>query len=199
MHAGLNPTTSTNDLAADAEKRVREQIARVDRFLDRLVDAKLALPFFSLNEMLQVAAGEIRAVNAVVAAAKEQGTAPDLGDFDIDLVREGAELVQMGNWDVLAEQGPLWYRGYATAPDESLKGPLDAMLSRHRAARIVVAHSPLQARRIVTRLDGTVVLIDTGMLASTYKGRASALEIVGSELTAVYEDARMPLGAAVRP
>lgn len=193
MHAGLNPTASATDLAADAERRVREQIARVDLFLDRLVDAKLALPFFSLNEMLQVAAGEIRAVNAVVAAAKEQGTAPDLGAFDIDLVREGAELVQMGNWDVLAEQGPLWYRGYATAPDEALKGPLDAMLSRHRAARIVVGHSPVQARRIVTRLDGTVLLIDTGMLASTYKGRASALEIAGNQLTAVYEDGRMPL------
>jgi hypothetical protein len=193
MHAGLNPTASTTDLATDAEKRVREQIGRVDRFLDRLVDAKLALPFFSLNELLQVAAGEIRAVSAVLAAAKEAGTAPELRDFDLDLVREAAELVQMGNWDVLAEQGPLWYRGYATAPDEALKAPLDAMLARHKAGRIVVAHSPLQVRRIITRVGGTVVLIDTGMLASTYKGRPSALEIAGNDLFAIYEDGRVPL------
>ncbi|MGE3886924.1 MAG: hypothetical protein AB7H81_10865, partial [Vicinamibacterales bacterium] len=74
-------------------------------------------------------------------------------------------------------------------------------LSRHNATRIVVAHSPLQARRIVTRLSGAIVLIDTGMLASTYKGRASALEIVGHELTAIYEDGRMPLSrtAAAQP
>jgi hypothetical protein len=201
MHAGLNPTASPNDQAADAEKRVRAQIARVDRFLDRLVDAKLALPFFTLNEMLQVAAGEIRAVNAIVAAAKEEGRAPDLKGFDLDLVREGAQVVGIGDWDVLAEQGPLWYRGYATAAEESLKEPLDALLARHRATRIVVAHSPLQVRRITTRLGGAILLIDTGMLASTYKGRASALEIIGDQLTAIYDDERVPLapGSAARP
>jgi hypothetical protein len=151
--------------------------------------------------MLQVAAGEIRAVNAVVAAAKESGTAPDLAGFDLDLVREGAEMVRIGDWDVLAEQGPLWYRGYATASEEVLAAPLKSLLSRHQAARIVVAHSPLQVRRILSRLDGAIVLIDTGMLASTYKGRPSALEIVGNELFAIYEDGRVPLvpGSAARP
>jgi len=196
MHAGLNPTTPGDDRASDAESRVRAQIARMDRFLDRLVDAKLALPFFTLNEMLQVAAGEIRAVNAIVAEAKQKGTAPDLRGFDIGLVREGAEVVTIGEWDVLAEQGPLWYRGYALATDDTLAGPLEALLTRHNATRIVVAHSPLQARRIVTRLSGAIVLIDTGMLASTYKGRASALEIVGTQLTAIYEDGRRPLSQA---
>jgi hypothetical protein len=37
------------------------------------------------------------------------------------------------------------------------------------------------------------VLIDTGTLASSYQGRASALEIVGDQLTAIYSDGRMPL------
>jgi hypothetical protein len=67
------------------------------------------------------------------------------------------------------------------------------MLARHKAGRIVVAHSPLQVRRIITRVGGTVVLIDTGMLASTYKGRPSALEIAGNDLFAIYEDGRVPL------
>jgi hypothetical protein len=201
MHAGLNPTASLDDKAADADKRVRAQIERVDRFLQRLVNAKLALPFFTLNEMLQVAAGEVRAVNAVVAAAKESGAAPDLGGFDLDLVREGAEMVQMGDWDILAGEGPLWYRGYALALEESLKEPVSALLARHQATRIVVAHSPLQVRRITTRMGGAVVLIDTGMLASTYQGRPSALEILGNEVFAIYEDGRVPLvpGTAPQP
>jgi hypothetical protein len=38
-----------------------------------------------------------------------------------------------------------------------------------------------------------VVLIDTGMLTSFYKGRASALEIAGDKLTAIYSDARVSI------
>lgn len=196
MHAGLDPTAPGNDRASDADARVRAQIARMDRFLERLVEAKLALPFFTLNEVLQVAAGEIRAANGLIVDAKEKGTAPDLRGFDLALVREGAEIVTIGEWDVLAEQGPLWYRGYALATEDALAAPLKALLSRHDATRVVVGHSPLQARRITTRLNGTIVLIDTGMLASTYKGRASALEIVGTRLTAIYEDGRQPLAQA---
>ena len=34
------------------------------------------------------------------------------------------------------------------------------------------------------------------MLTSAYKGRPSALEITGTQLTAIYTDARVPLEAA---
>ena len=37
------------------------------------------------------------------------------------------------------------------------------------------------------------MLIDTGMLTSVYKGRASALEIVGNQLTAYYTDGKVEL------
>ena len=45
------------------------------------------------------------------------------------------------------------------------------------------------------RFEGRVLPIDTGMLGGTfYKGgRASALEINGSTVTAIYEDGRQPL------
>lgn len=192
MHAGINPLGEDLDLDG-VEKRVQSQIERVDRYLRRLVDARLALPFFTLNEMLQVAASEIRAVNALLESAKERGEQPDLRGVDVGLVREGADMLAIGEWDVLAPQGPLWYRGYATAPDDELEAPVAALLARYRLQRVVVAHSPLQARRILPRLGGSVVLIDTGMLASVYKGRASALEIVGAQLTAIYDDGRVPV------
>ena len=50
----------------------------------------------------------------------------------------------------------------------------------------------LQVREIVVRFGGRAVLIDTGML-NYYQGRASALEINGDQLTAIYEDGRVPL------
>ena len=198
MHAGIDPLAA-DTAVEDVEKRVQMQIERVDRYLRRLVSAKMALPFFTLQEMLHVAVSEIRAVNAVVDAAKEAGTAPDLRNFDIDLVREGGEILAIGDWDLLADTGPLWYRGYATASDDTLRAPVAAMLARSGVQRLVVAHSPLQARRIQARLDGSVLLIDTGMLASTYQGRASALEIVGDRLTAIYDDGRVPIAPATSP
>ena len=194
MHAGPNPETDIP--IPQIEKRVEAEIARVDRFYERLVDQRLALPFFTMNEMLQVAAGEIGAVNATAAAAKEKGEAPDFRGFDLETLREAAEVVTIGEWNLLAGNGPLWYRGYAAAPEASLRAPVAAFLTRNDLRRIVVAHSPQRDRRISSRLGGSVVLIDTGMLASTYQGRASALEIVGDTLTAIYSDGRVPLPAA---
>jgi hypothetical protein len=191
MHAGPDPATDLE--ISQVESRIAAELERVDRFYQRLVDKRLALPFFSLNEMLQAAAGEIRAVNAVAAAAKEKGEPPDFSGFDLDVLRDGAEVIMIGDWHLLDENGPLWYRGYAAAPEASLREPVAGFLSRHKIRRIVVAHTPQQTRRIVTRLGGSVVLIDTGMLASSYQGRASALEIVGDQLTAIYSDGRMPL------
>jgi hypothetical protein len=194
MHAGPDPMGKALDIDA-IDTQVRQELARVDRFLERAVEAKLALPFFTLTELLEVAAGEIRGVNAVMAAAKESGEAPDLRGFDIELVKQAADIVSIGEWHVLNPNGPLWYRGYAASPEAALREPVQAFFAKNELSRIVVAHTPSSERRILTRLGGTIVLIDSGMLTSAYKGRASALEIAGNQLTAIYTDGRVPLEA----
>ena len=138
-------------------------------------------------------------VNAVMTTAKETGNPPDLKTFDVEIVKAGAEVLDIGSWNVLAENGPMWYRGYAGAPEATLHDPVSTMLSKNDVARIVVAHTPSTERRILSRLDGRIVLIDTGMLASTYKGRPSALEISGTQLTAIYTDGRVPLNSSSPP
>jgi hypothetical protein len=195
MHAGPDPAGKALDVEA-IDTQIRQELGRVDRFLEQAVAAKLALPFFSLTELLEAAAGEIRAVNAVVAAAKEKGEAPDLGDFDIELVKQAADLISIGEWHLLNPGGPMWYRGYAASPEATLRDPVAALLAKNDVTRIVVAHTPSSERRILTRLGGIVVLIDSGMLTSAYKGRASALEIAGNQLTAIYTDGRVPLETA---
>jgi hypothetical protein len=194
MHAGPDPAGTALDVDA-IDTQVRQELARVDRFLERTVQAKLALPFFTLTELLEVAAGEIRGVNAVIAAAKEAGEAPDFRGFDIELVKQAADIVSIGEWHVLNPNGPLWYRGYAASPEAALREPIAAFFAKSNLTRIVVAHTPSSERRILTRLGGTVVLIDSGMLTSAYKGRASALEIAANQLTAIYADGRVPLEA----
>lgn len=195
MHAGPDPLGTALDIDA-IDRQVQQDIARVDRYTDRAVAAKLALPFFTLQELLEAGAGEIRAVNAAVAAAKETGQPPDLRSFDIEFLKAAADVLSIGEWHVLNPNGPMWYRGYAASPEASLRDPVAGLLAKNGVSRIVVGHTPSGERRILTRLGGTVVLIDSGMLASAYKGRASALEIAGSQLTAIYPDARVPLDTA---
>lgn len=192
MHAGPDPLGAITDVDA-IDPQIRQEIARMDRFTERAVAAKVALPFFTLQELLEAAAGEIRAVNAVVAAAKEAGETPDLRGFDIEFVKQAVDVLSIGEWQVLNPNGPMWYRGYAAAPEASLRDPVATLFANNKLSRIVVGHTPSGERRILTRLGGQIVLIDSGMLAAAYKGRASALEIAGNELTAIYTDGRVPL------
>ena len=94
--------------------------------------------------------------------------------------------------------GPLWYRGLAEQPDAFAPQVTD-ILSKLGARAIVVGHTVTTSGRIVTRFDGRVVQIDTGMQpAYVPNGRASALEIRGGEATAIYVDRREPVAIARR-
>jgi hypothetical protein len=194
MHAGPDPAgTST---VAELNTTARREIERFDRFLQRLVDARLARPWFRFEDTLAIAAAEVRWTTALLADAKAKGEQPNLEGIDVDLVREANEILQIGTWSLLAGEGPLWYRGYATAADEVLQEPVAGLLARWKVARLVVGHTVNRDFRIRARF-GSVFLIDTGMLAPVYKGMPSALEIAGGRTTAVYADGtRTPLGAS---
>jgi hypothetical protein len=193
MHAGINPTGTPAPKAEAANDQVRNDIRRVDRHLQRLVAAKLALPFFTLDEILQASVAEIQALNAVLAAAKQNGEEPDLTGFDLMIAREANEMLKIGEWAPLAPAGPMWYRGYAQDDEAALEGPVTATLAANGVSRLVLGHTPQSTWRITPRLGSRIVLIDTGMLTSVYKGRPSALELAGGQLTAIYEDGQMPI------
>lgn len=194
MHAGPNPATVVT--VAELNAKAKQEIERFDRFLQRLVEARMARPWFRFEDILAVAAAEVRWTAGILAAAKEKGETPNLEGIDVELVREASEILQIGTWSLLAGDGPLWYRGYATADDEALQAPVTGLLDRWKVRRIVVGHTVNRDFRIRARF-GSVFLIDTGMLAPVYKGMPSALEIRGTETTALYADGtRTPLAAA---
>ena len=96
------------------------------------------------------------------------------------------------------ETGPLWYRGMASEPEAEFAPTLTSILERLKARAVVIGHTPIADARITTRFGGRVVLIDTGMLNGEFypKGVASALEMRGEALAAIYEDGRrMPITA----
>ncbi len=188
MHAGAPPDTTD---ALDAlNERARGEIARVDRFVAQLSKAGLAAPWFRLEDILAVAAAEVRWVNQLAAAAKLRGEPPDLTGLDIALVQEAAALTGIGEWSLLDGDGPLWYRGYALAEETALDAPLAGLLARWDVDRIVVGHTVNRDFRVRARLAGRIFLIDTGMLTPVYKGTASALDFEGTAVRAIYGDGR---------
>lgn len=94
---------------------------------------------------------------------------------------------------ILVEESPLWYRGYTNLDDAQLEEHIARLKESYDVEHFVVAHSPLMSGRIHERLNGTVFLIDTGMLTSYYKGRASALEFDHGRFSAIYQDSRVVL------
>lgn len=195
MHAGIAPHLAPEKID-DLNLRVRDEIRRLDRFVEKLIDLKLATRTFTLQEILQVAVNEISVANAHIGAAQADGKEPDRSRLNVPLLMEAQEILKIDGWHVVNPDGPLWYRGLATEPDDPAGGPFAALLVKYGAKRFVTGHTPQQSRSIIARFGGRAILIDTGMLMAVYKGRASALEIAGDQLTAIYEDGRVPLNGA---
>jgi hypothetical protein len=178
MHAGIDPTRAPKDLG-DITEKVQKEIARFDAWRKALIASEWALPSFTIQEAVAA---------AQVAAAAERDNAR---------WRDG---VPAENWTLLDPEGPLWFRGLATGPAQELEAPLAKLLERYAARRFVLGHTVMANGHIGQRLGGRVVLIDTGMLSSVYRGgRASALEIVQSRLSAIYDDGTVSVGAAPEP
>src|SRR5687767_3093859 len=189
MHAGISPALAPLKLD-DLNIAVRDEVRRLDRFVDRLVEAGLATRTFTLQEILMVAQNEIVQANALIAAAQAEGKQPDRGRLNVPLLMEAQEILKIDGWVSINPEGALWYRGLATEPDDPNGGPFAALLAKYGAKRFVTGHTPQQNARINARFGGRAILIDTGMLASYYMGRPAALEILGDKLTAIYVDSK---------
>jgi hypothetical protein len=192
MHAGINPANPPAKID-DLNSQVRDEIRRMDRFVQQLVDLKLAVPTFTLQEILQVASSEIGLANARIAEAKAAEKDLDMRKLNIPMLNEAQEIMKIGSWVSIDPEGALWYRGLSTLPDDPAGGPFAVLLQKYSAKRFVTGHTPQNNRSINSRFGGRAVLIDTGMLTSYYKGRASALEISGDKLTAYYEDGKITI------
>ena len=104
-------------------------------------------------------------------------------------------LTEVGASSLLHPEGPLWFRGFSAWTEDEGAPRMAALLQKFRVKRFVTGHTPQPAGRITRRFGGALFLIDTGMLGGKFypNGRASALEIVGDTVKAIYEDGVVPL------
>ncbi|MFV2089291.1 MAG: metallophosphoesterase [Pseudomonadales bacterium] len=82
------------------------------------------------------------------------------------------------------DSGPSWYRGTAACHPLIERPRFERTLHALALKRVVMGHTPTFPRYVQTRFDGRAVLADTGMLASHYKGRPSAVIIENGGITA---------------
>ena len=192
MHAGLNPDRTIT--VEEVNRTVEQEVRSWDELAAALERARVAAPFFTLQEIINAAQVEIGKIGVA------QKTGEPVADYVTpDFVRRLQFLMNFEKLTLIEADGPLWYRGLATLPDDR-QPAVDALLKRHGARRIVLGHTPqLPEARIRTRFGGLVVLIDTGMLTSHFKGRPSALELQDGRMTAIYISGREPLSLIPNP
>jgi len=86
---------------------------------------------------------------------------------------------------LLSPDGPNWYRGTALCHEATESDVLVPLLRQFGAQRLVIGHTPTRDARAVTRFEGRVVKLDTGM-NPVYRGRSTALILSGQTVRVLY-------------
>jgi len=99
-------------------------------------------------------------------------------------------IIELHASPIHGRDSPLWYRGSVGCSDLIEGDALNAALTKIGANRAVIGHTPTITRRILQRMNGRIIEIDTGMLYAAYKGSGNALLIEGGSLTVINESGK---------
>jgi len=169
VHGGLPPVVAELGLER-LNDDLRVQVTDYITALEVLYDAKLMDPAVTFYEQARIAAG----------------IATD-ASLDVELLAALDAVARLNDAVVHDPAGPLWYRGTvgcsALAEGDVVAGALAAI----GASRVVIGHTPTVTRRVLERMNGRVIEIDTGMLNSAYGGSGHALIIKNGEFAVAAE------------
>ena len=182
MHGGINSEFTTDSLD-NINKRVRKELNDFDDGFKWLQQHDLALPFYTLQEVVKVAHDELTRLET--KRKRESLTEDDVAEAKMLL-----PILNIDSSALLNANGPLWFRGYSTWTDQEGSEKMSALLKKYKVKRFVTAHTPQPGGQIKSRFGNTLYLIDTGMLDGKFYpgGRASALEITADTVKEIYGD-----------
>jgi len=191
MHAGINHTFQGS--LDDVNRTVTSDIAAWDAVKDALVKKKLIPEFATMVETIAAATAELDRI------AKEQK--PDAAPRQyVDNLKRAVAIEKSS---LLADDGPMWFRGFALWK-ETDEPAFTALMGRLKIGRFVAGHTPMPPmpkRNIMNRWNYRIFQIDTGMLAGDFfkDGRPSALELAGDRITIIYTDSKEVVVAGSGP
>jgi hypothetical protein len=166
VHGGL---TEYLDAPAELNARLPRELDVFARTRQQLIDAGI------LDRAPRFSAMRSQAKAALETA--DAATKPVIETF----LEAGKSLV----FDV---DGPLWYRGTSLCHPYIEVLRTQAVLDKFGARRVALGHTTTPDRRIHERMNGRVLMIDTGMLTPVYEGRPAALVIEAGKAEALYAD-----------
>ena len=174
VHGGVSSFVAENGLEGVNGKLFRDVKQYVEN-MNKLEDGGVLSPITNfyqhahvLQAMLNLPEGESPLDNHQRAAARK--------------------LVGLADSTIHGPDSPLWYRGTVGCSILVENDLLQDALQRVGASRVVIGHTPTLNRRVLDRLNGQVIEIDTGMLNSAYRGSGNALIIDGDALHVVNEN-----------
>ncbi len=115
-------------------------------------------------------------------------------------VRHAAEQLASSTHAVpFRSDAVFWYRGTAACSAASESARLQRQLAALGVDRLVIGHTPTVGAEIVSRFDGAVIRIDTGIVGAPRTGRPSALVIHDATVRALYLDPDQDAAPRVEP
>jgi hypothetical protein len=124
-----------------------------------------------------------------------------LGDVGADgaVGAAAARLRELHEAALFSPDSPIWYRGDVGCNRLTEKDRLDQALEGLGSRRLVIGHTPTRSGLVLSRMNESVLRVDTGMLHEYYGGRASALIIENGQLSVLYEDESEPSAPVEQP
>jgi hypothetical protein len=149
LHGGIHPNLAHLKLDT-INSHIRDEIKAFDSAKQGLVDQKVILPFFTLQEISAAVQAELTAERKSLVPSDQQRQARLVG------------FLGYGDWLSVRVDGPLWFRGYDQWSEEEGAAQIGKVLESYNAKRIVVGHTVQKGGRMRNRFGNRVFLIDTG-------------------------------------
>ena len=162
VHGGLSPMIGVIGLEGVNGRLLGEMVEYV-RQLDVVLRAGVLLPSDGFHDHPELLSNFM----------------PPL-DTKADVLKAIAAVKKLNGSNLHSLDGPLWYRGNVVCSELVESDKLAEVLQAIDAKRVVIGHTPTPGRRVLERLDGRIIEIDTGMLNNYYGGSANALVIDSS-------------------
>lgn len=190
VHGGLDPDHAAATIE-EINERAQDELKAWDRLTTVMTRLGIALPFFTYEEMMEAGSSELGLIVAETKDVTQRVGTRHGGNDPAGAERyELVGLLKVREYSILAEHGPLWFRGFAAWTPEA-GGPLvDRLQKQFGPVRFVAGHTQPQDLRITSRFDDRVFLIDTQLSSSYESSRPSVLEITNGQYVAVTDEGR---------